>query len=301
MSYSSASPFLAKLAEIFRSEGDSVTADALDRERQVNLTRPLTGDDIDRVRSLRRKGLHLESRGEHEKAEPLFAEALGIAEEVFGPNSFIISDHLNDLARCKFNDGDFARALGDYVRLLRITEQTHGPADQLTAIVRHQVENCRKGLRDAVGAWRLQNQMTLVLRLSRERRTLDTFDECERLRCLAQRLMTRGRVAASVRLYERWIDLRLNDAEPNDELVMLDIRTYALALQQLGDLNRAAAVHRSLIAMRHKRMAWVDDRAGLVLALRDWQACLEKMGDRRSAAGTGTLADAIALGVQQAG
>jgi tetratricopeptide (TPR) repeat protein len=301
MSFSSASSFLTKLAEIFRSEGDSVTADALDRQRQVDSTRPLTGDDIDRVRSLRRKGLQLDSRGEHAKAEPLFAEILDIVEEVFGPDPFIICDHLNDLARCRFNGGNFAAALEDYVRLLRITEQTHGPEDQLAAIVRHQVDACRKGLRDAVGARRLQNQMTLVLQLSRERRTLDTFDRCERLRGLAQRLVTRGRFAAAVRLYDRWIDLRLNDAGPDDELAMLDIRNYALALQQIGDLSRAAAAHRSHIAIRHRRMAWVNDTAGLVLALRDWQACLEQMGDGRSAVETAKLADAVALGMQQAG
>lgn len=299
MSYSSASPFLAKLAEIFRSEGDSVTADALDRQCQIDSTRPLTWDDIERVRSLRRKGLYLDGRGEHEEAEPLLAEALAIAEAAFGSDSFVIADHLNDLARCRFNGGDFDAALEDYVRLLRITEQTHGSEDELTATARNRLELCRKGRRDAIGAWRLQNQMTLMLQLSLERRTLDTFDRHERLRGLAQRLMARGRVAAAVRLYERWIGLRLKNADPDDELAMLDIRNYALALQRLGDLTRAASVHRTHIAIRHRRMAWVDDRAGLVLALRDWQACLEQMGDRRSAAETAALADAIALGMRQ--
>ena len=299
MSYSSASPFLAKLAEIFRREGDSVTADALDRQCQVYSTRPLTEEDVDRVRSLRRKGLRLDGRGEHYEAEPLLAEALAIAEAVFGSDSFIIADHLNDLARCRFNGGDFDAALEDYVRLLRITEQTHGAEDELTAIARNRVELCRKGRRDAIGARRLQNQMTLMLKLSLERRALDIFDEHERLRNLAQRLMTRGRFAMAVRLYEQWIDRRLENADPDDELAMLDIRSYALALQQIGHLTRAAWVHKAHVAIRNRRMAWVDDRTGLLGALRDWQACLEQMGDHRSAAETAALVEAIALGMQR--
>jgi hypothetical protein len=46
-------------------------------------------------------------------------------------------------------------------------------------------------------------------------------------------------------------------------------------------------------------MAWVDDRSGLMQALRDWQSCLEHMGDRRSAVETAALADVLALGRQQ--
>ena len=54
------SHFFAKLAEIIRKEGDSATAEALDRQCQVAATRPLNWGDVERVRSLRRRGFQLD-------------------------------------------------------------------------------------------------------------------------------------------------------------------------------------------------------------------------------------------------
>jgi tetratricopeptide (TPR) repeat protein len=288
------SPVLAKLADIFRQEGDTVTADALDRQLQSTTTRELTDEQTDRIEDLRRRGNRLDSQGRHDHAELLLAEVLRIAEGALGPEHEDIARHLNDLARCRFNNGDFEAALEDYSRLLRIAERDYAPDDERVSATAYQVRRCHQELRLAIGSMRFQGQVDRMLQHARDMRSIDKASVQERTREVAHRLLARGRVAASTCLYERWITLRLEGARPDDAIALLDIRDYAMALRSAGECRRAASVLQKILAIRNRTSCRIDDSAELLRALSDWQACLAELGATRSAAETAALADSIA-------
>lgn len=293
------SNFLARLAQIFRDEGDTATADALDRQRCAGQERELDEADCERVERLGHEATRLDNRGAHDQAEPLLAEALAIVEAALGPGHLRIADHLNDLARCRFNAGKFEQALRDYQRLLRLVEHQHEQGECLAALTRYMIERCLKGARDSLGVRRLQQHMDRMLFEARDRRTAGQQGRLDRMLGLAERLVQRGRHAAAIRLYERWIDLRLREAQPDDEQALLDIRCFALGMLDARQPTRAAGALRGVVLARNRRLAWVDDRPGLLRVLRDWQAALAAMGDHRSAREAAERADALAADIER--
>lgn len=294
MSGANEHPFLAKLADLFRADGDTATADALVARYESTSARSISREDRHRVVAMQRKGIELDNQGAHAEAEGWFSGALKFIEDALGPEHAGIIDHLNDLARCRLNGGDYEAALDDYSRLLRITERTYGPDDRLVDMARQCVRRCQKGLRDTTGAWRLQVQIDLMLQHARGSRAVDASKEQDRLRNIAGRLMTRGRHAWAVLLYERWISQRLRNAPPDDDLALIDIRDYAMALRSAGELARAASALQQVVAMRNRRSAWDNDQTEFLRALSDWQSCLLALGQVRSATETARLADSIA-------
>lgn len=284
MPHSNQHSFLAKLADLFRAEGDTATADALVASCESTSTRSISDEDHHRILALQRKGVQLDNQGAHADAEGWFSGALLLIEHAFGSEHVAIIDHLNDLARCRLSGGDYEAALNDYRRLLRITERAYGPDDMLVKIARGCVERCRKGLRDTTGAWRLQAQMDLMLQHARGSRAVDASKDQDRLRNVAGRLLTRGRHAWAVRLYERWIGQRLRDAPPDDDL------DHALALWNCGELDGACRVLAALVQVQQQS---ATDVPGMRQALSDWGACLAAQGQRRSARETAVLATAV--------
>lgn len=289
----SQSDFLIKLAELFRAEGDAVTADALMVRYESTSSRSICAADHDRVLAWQRKGRCLDGRGSHDKAEAYFFQALQLMEDAVGPEHGNVIEHLNDLARCRFNAGNFEKALEDYSRLLRLTERIHGSADGLVDIARDCVERCRKGLGQAIGARRLQAQMDSMLKHARDIRLVEGSHDQARMRDIARRLMARGRLSSAVRLYEHWIGMRLRDAPPDDDLALIDIREYALVLRRAGELARAAKVLQQVVTMRNRRSAYDGDNTELLNDLSEWQACLSESGQVRSATETARLTESI--------
>jgi tetratricopeptide (TPR) repeat protein len=219
-----------------------------------------------------------------------------LIEDAFGTEHGNVIEHLNDLARCRFNAGNFENALDDYTRLLRLTARFHGSDDGLVDIARHCVERCRKGLSQTIGAWRLQIQMDSMLQQARGIRLVEASHDQDRLRDIARRLMARGRLSSAVRLYEHWIGLRLRDAPPDGDLALVDIREYALVLRRAGELARAAKVLQQVVTMRNRRSAYDGDNTALLNDLSEWQACLSESGQIRSATDTARLVESIGKG-----
>ncbi len=294
MSQANQPDFLTALAKLFRAEGDAVTADALMARCKATTRRSISTEDRDRVLTLQQKGLYLDGRGAHDEAQHCFSQALQLMEDAFGPEHGNVIEHLNDLARCRFNAGNFEDSLMDYKRLLRLTERIHGPDDALVKVARHCVERSHKGLGEAIGAWRLQAQMNSMLQQARGIRLVNASNDQDRLRDVARRLMARGRLSWAVRLYERWIGLRFSDATHDDDLALIDIREYALVLRHAGEHARAAKVLQQLVTMRNRRSAWDSDNTELLHDLSEWQSCLRESGQIRSATETAKLADCIA-------
>jgi tetratricopeptide (TPR) repeat protein len=158
------SAFLTQLANLFRAQGDTATANALVCRHKSTRARSISDDDHRRVLGLQRKGRLLDNRGAHEESMGWFSGALMLIEDALGPNHAGIIEHLDDVARCRFNDGDYESALPHYLRLLRLVEFAYGNEDELASTVRYRIQDCWNGKRTGDGVRRLQVQMSVMLR-----------------------------------------------------------------------------------------------------------------------------------------
>lgn len=87
-----------------------------------------------RVTSMNNAALSLEDKGDLGGAEPLFRNALQIAEKALGPEHPDTAGTLNNLANLLESKEDYAGAEALYRRALAIAEKTLGPADPRTAM-----------------------------------------------------------------------------------------------------------------------------------------------------------------------
>jgi tetratricopeptide (TPR) repeat protein len=87
-----------------------------------------------RVTSLNNAALALEEKGDFTGAEPLFREALALAESALGAEHPDTAGTLNNLARLLEAKGNAAAAEPLYRRALAIAEKTMGPADPRLAL-----------------------------------------------------------------------------------------------------------------------------------------------------------------------
>lgn len=296
MSDPTRSPFVARLAELFRAEGDEATASALERQLRANDDLTLSDEEAERVRHLQRRAGDLEHNGRYEEAEASWTEALRTVESVLGPAHLQVAEHLNALARCRFNMGNLEPALQDYSRLLRLMESAYGPGDEWTQVTRHHVESCRKALRDATGAMRLQHQVDWMLRHANVVRAHAEAARRERLKALLPRLIARGRKATALRLLEQRSALRGFDFDSHDEPGLDDLRTHALALCEVGEPGRAERLLRQLVLVRNVHRAADDGAQALARALVDLAHGLDAAGAKRSAKETRALAEAVLSG-----
>jgi tetratricopeptide (TPR) repeat protein len=76
-------------------------------------------------------------QGHYAEAEPLYREALALAEKLFGPDHAEVSVILNNLAVLYKYTGKFDEAEALYQRALAITEKNLGPDHTEVAIIYH--------------------------------------------------------------------------------------------------------------------------------------------------------------------
>jgi tetratricopeptide (TPR) repeat protein len=131
---------LNTLGSIQQDLGDYGHAESSFR-RSVSIMEAITEDDPDirRLRVQSASGLAgiLRVQGRYGEAEPLFVEALRLAEASFGPTDPEVSFVLNDLAVLYKYTGEFARAEKLYRRALRIAKSNCGPDDPQVATIYH--------------------------------------------------------------------------------------------------------------------------------------------------------------------
>jgi tetratricopeptide (TPR) repeat protein len=89
------------------------------------------------LKSLVVDGTQLREASQYEEAEPLLQEAVEVAEDTFGPDSFETAKALNELGVLGKYDGQFERSETAYRRALRIVEQTSGLESELGATLFH--------------------------------------------------------------------------------------------------------------------------------------------------------------------
>ncbi len=285
------SSFINKLAALFRKKGDDATADALDgRPRTAAAHAEDSTDQEALARRLINKATAWDNEGRHEKAEPLLVRALAICTAILGPDHLDTQNCLNSLASCRYSNGDFTTALQDYRRLRISLMQTVGSADILTRITTQNIGNCRKCLRNSIGARHLQEHVTRVLR--------DAHDSAHavytaRLNTVINSLIERRRYARAVPLLERWLALQRRDASAGDRPSPLGIWRYARILRLAGDLNRAEVAFRQLVVARNCQAGQTGDTTRLASSLSEWGRCLTELGAHRDAAETLRLAEQI--------
>jgi tetratricopeptide (TPR) repeat protein len=294
MSEQQTSRVLAKWAEIFREEGDTETADAIELQLEKAAKATLSEEDADWLPRVLARARKFEGNGQYAEAVDSYAEALRVVEATYGachPDTF---EHLSDVARCRFNAGQYDTALEDYGRLLRLVEDRFGPDHALIATAKHYMRYCRRGIRDIIGTLRLDTYMNVMLRHSQGRRLVEVAARADRMRDLGRRLAARGRRDAAVRLHTAAIALRLRHAEPDSETAYLEIHRHALDLKEAGEPGKAARVLNKLAAMRSRKSGWSEQGQDLRAVFLDSAACLCAHGGQRSAQEAAALADSIA-------
>jgi tetratricopeptide (TPR) repeat protein len=285
---------LAKWAEIFREEGDTETAAAIELQLENSARASLSEEDAEWLRRVLAHARKFEGNGQHAEAIDSYAAALRVVEATFGachPDTF---QYLSDVARCRFNAGQYDTALEDYGRLLRLVEDRFGPEHALIATAKHYMRCCRRGIRDIVGTLRLGSYMNDMLRHSQGLRLVEVAARADRMRELGRRLAARGRRDAALRFHTAAIALRLRHAEPNSETAYLEIQRHAMDLKEAGEPGRAARLLNKLAAMRNRKSGWSDQGQELRAVLLDSSACLRAHGEQRSAQDAAALADSIA-------
>jgi multidrug efflux pump subunit AcrA (membrane-fusion protein) len=131
MNHQQTSLRLAKLAEILREEGDTVTADAIKRQLDQRATRALSEEQRERLRAILTRAKGHDRAGHYDAAAVVYAEALQIAEGALGAFHPEIIDLLADEARCRLNSGQYDLAVAGYSRVRRLVLDLHGDDDPL--------------------------------------------------------------------------------------------------------------------------------------------------------------------------
>lgn len=260
------------------------------------LSTSAVNDGADRVMQLHIQSQRLQARGAYERAEPVLAQALALAETTYSGNALRTADCLEALSDCRFRSGRLDLALAGYQRLLHLLQQPDGgsAADIRAASARAAIERCVHGLRLRQATAHLLAPMTAMLRQARSQRAVDETSQQERMRTAARRLIARGRLAAGTYWLQQWLDQVWRAGQPVDETSLADIRDHALALWAAGHADRAEPVLRTLVLMRQRQQQDRPDASALRLALHDWGSCLGALGQRRSARETALMGDDFA-------
>lgn len=257
---------------------------------------PTVQDRPDPVLHLQGQAQRLQARGAYERAEPLLAQALALAETAPGGNALRTADCVEALADCRFRSGRLDSALTGYQRLLHLLQQPDcgsTAVDSRAAAARAAIDHCAQGLRLRQATAQLLAPMTAMLRQARSQRAVDETGQQERMRTVARRLIARGRLAAGTHWLQQWLDQVWRAGQPVDETSLADIRDHALALWAAGHAARAEPVLRTLVLLRQRQQQERPDAPVLRQALQDWGACLGVLGQRRSARETATMGEVL--------
>lgn len=133
-------------AKTFGLENNLETTYVQARDTRDFIPESLSDEESNWILRLSTRGVELNNDARFYEAESCFAEAVRVVEESLGRNHPEVVDHLNRLAVSRFNNEDFAVALGDYCRLLGLVERIYGADSGLTEITRENIAACMEAL-----------------------------------------------------------------------------------------------------------------------------------------------------------
>ena len=286
-------PYLVRLSELFKDEGDNETAQALLGQLE---SRPLDGfseADAAEVESLIEQANKASTLGDYERARDLYVTVLAMREEALGPDHLDTLYSMNDLARCMLNSRDSDDAETMYTRLLRIAITSLGQDDTLTRTTRDNIAVCKNATRLAWGFWTLEEHIKHMFRESSITRQLHQSARIDRLHAVAFKLESRGQYGRALPVFEAWISARLPGAHPDDDDAVHDIAHYARFLAKAGETARSQKTYRQIVAIRSRQHCLGKGAQALRHALTDWAQSMENIGDHALARTTLELASRI--------
>ena len=286
-------PYLARLSELFKAEGDNETAQALMGQLESRPLNGLSEADAACVESLVAQADKASASGDYERAKTLYIKALAIREEALGPDHFDSLCSMNDLARCMHNNRESDDAETLYKRLLRVAITSLGRDDKLTLITLDNIATCKEAIDRALGFHRLEKHFRHMFLESSTTAQSHQSARIDRLYAIASKLESRGRYGRALPVFEAWISARLADAHPDDDEAIQDIARYARFLARAGKPFRSQAAYRKIVLIRNRQHSFGSGAQALRQALTDWAKSMDDSGDDELARTTLELARRI--------
>jgi tetratricopeptide (TPR) repeat protein len=289
-----ASRLLANWAALFRQEGDSETADAIDIQLRSVGRAVMTGEEAQLAHKALATGRELERLGRFEEAEEHFAQAYEITHSELGATHPRTLDRLWDLASCRMRDGQHLVALQDFIALNRLMAAEGSRQLPRERLVRRCIERCHRAVRDGFGSRLVSSYLFDIIKRAQVQLVEHDAAETERLHSIGQRLLARGKKELAATVLNRWIARRLSATDGHDELASVDLLRFSGYLRELGHAERAVTTLVGHVQMRNCQSAFADKDEELITTLRELVSSLRAQGHSKSARETAALADSIA-------
>ena len=296
-----ASRLLANWAALFRQEGDSETADAINAQLRSRPPATLADDAAARAARALSMAHKLERLCRFDEAEQHFEEAYLIAEAGHGATHPRTLARLWDLAMCRMRDGQHLAALHDFVALDRLLGACTDRHTARSRMVRRCIDRCYRAVRDNEGCRTLGACMSDMIRRAQAQRIVHEEAYIDRLHCIGERLLARGKRSLASRFLNEWISLRLASADAYDELASTDLLRFTRYLRELGEAERAVSLLIGHVKMRNNQCAFGDKGEQLVAALRELGGALRELGRTQSARDAAELACTFEANLRKSG
>ncbi len=207
--------------------------------------------DIDRLRvqSLGDLASLYRVQGRYEEAEPLFHQALDLAERAFGPDDLEVSSVLNNLAVLYKYTGRFAEAGRLYQRALSITEKALGSEHPEVATIYHNLG----GLEHASGNFARGEPFARRSVAIREKALGPDHPEVAAdVAALAALLDGQKKYAEAERLYRRALAVfeRVHGSEHYE--IAVNLNNVAALYHATGRASKAEAFYARALAIKEK-------------------------------------------------
>lgn len=291
--YQQASRLLANWAELFRQEGDSDTADAIETQLRSGVRAVMAREEAERARRALSTARELERLGRFDEAEEHFAQAHEITDAELGATHPRTLDRLWDLATCRMHDGQHLAALHDFIALNRLMAAGGGRQVARERIVRRCIDRCHRALRDGHGSRLVGSYLFDMIKRAQVQQIEHDAAETERMRSVGERLLARGKQELASIFLNKWITRRLNSSDGHEELASADLLRFAGYLRELGETERAVNTLVGHVQMRNCQSAFADKHEGLMAALHELERLLRAQGHLKSACETAVLAESI--------
>jgi tetratricopeptide (TPR) repeat protein len=241
------------VAELSATQDAYTCAEAL-AKRSVAIMSQFEADgaDLDRIRvqAYGTLGTLYRMQGRYQEAEPLFQQAIALAEDAFGPDDLEVSSTLNNLAILYKYTGHFVQAQSLYRRALRITVAHLGPDHPEVASIYHNLG----GLEHARGRYRRAEPLARQAVAMREQALgPDHPAVAADIAALAAILDGQGKFDASVPLYHRALSIFEATFGPDHYEIAVNLNNLAVIAFEQGDVAQAEHLYEP---SRSKNTCW---------------------------------------------
>jgi tetratricopeptide (TPR) repeat protein len=201
----------------------------------------------------------LQQRGRYREAEPVFLEALAVAEQAFGSDHLEVATPLNNLAVCYKYMARYLDAGPLYQRALAITERSLGPEHPEVATLYHNLG----GLEHAARNWaRGEPFARKSVRIRTRTLGPDHPDVASDLTALAALLDQQKKHVEAERLYRRALAIVERVYGPESHAVAVNLNNLAAVRHARGAVKDAERMYRRAIEIETTALGAHHPKAG---------------------------------------